>query len=496
MTDDQERSSGRTRLEKQAAEIVDADTEAIELVRQLDYGYVQHNDEYADWHTSKPLLPMVRAHFLKELEGYSIKELHDHLDTTPADAATLGFDDVPSRTTFGRAWRDRFDDDLQHTIEFNAKQIRELAAERGNPIGGTVFGPDDTGGSSKRTEQRLLRRKTRDVLEEMEDVVFPALSLDRTDDPVYDEDDLLTLETLMAIKTKAANNGGDIYGDLLAEENEIDLDAPFYEDGPTGETLLEELKELTVEEITAMHNRAATRILTRAKPYTEFPRPVMLAIDMTYVGYYGERDEMLWVQGAPDDKEYDWCHKFATASIIGDNIHFTVAMLPVGNPEERDTDAYPGEDRSYRVGEVVRELLARATQHISIDQLVADREFHAADTVIAAEEHDVRYVIPVPRNKRIKRELEGADDQVTVKEEFGIYGPVKGKASNTRAETTLVILPTNDNEERDEPAPFITNSEVDDEIGLDRRRTKRKIQRYNRRGGIENTYKKIKEFAA
>jgi len=73
---------------------------------------------------------------------------------------------------------------------------------------------------------------------------------------------------------------------------------------------------------------------------------------------------------------------------------------------------------------------------------------------------------------------------------------VKGKASNARAETTLVILPAEDNEERDAPAPFITNSEVDDEIGLDRRRTKRKIQRYNRRGGIENTYKKIKEFAA
>jgi len=107
--------------------------------------------------------------------------------------------------------------------------------------------------------------------------------------------------------------------------------------------------------------------------------------------------------------------KFATASIVGDNIHFTVAMLPVGNPEERDTDAYPSENRSYRVGEVVRELLARATQHVSVDQLVADREFHAADTVIAAEEYDVHYVIPAPRNKRIKRELEHADDQVTVK---------------------------------------------------------------------------------
>lgn len=205
---------------------------------------------------------------------------------------------------------------------------------------------------------------------------------------------------------------------------------------------------------------------------------------------------MLWIQGAPDDNEYDWCHKFATASSVGENLHFTVAMLPVGNPNSRELDAYPGESKSYRVGEVVDELLKRVTSQISVDQLVADREFFAADSVTAAEAHGVRYVIPVPRNKRIKRELARAPDQVLVKDEYPIHGPVKGQITNTRVETTLVILPAEDNRERDDPAPFITNSEVRYEISLDRRETKQKIQRYNRRGGIKNTYKKIKEFAA
>ena len=410
MTDDRRRSAGRTQLEQQAADILTADTEPVDLVSQLDFGYVQHNDEYADWHASTPLLTMVRALFLKELENYSYSDLHDYLDSTPADANALGFDNVPSRTTFGRAWRARFDDDLKHTIEFNAERICELAAERGAPIGPTAFESGDTDGTSHRTEQRLPRRKARDVLDGMEDVVFPAIDFDRPDDAVYDDDDLLTLEALMAIKREAANNGADIFGDLLAEERDVALDDPFYEDGPTSETLLEALKDLTVDDIAAMHNAAAARILGRASPYTEFPRPVMLAIDMTYVGYYDDRNEMLWVQGAPEDKEYDWCHKFTTAAIVGDNIHFTVAMLPVGNPEARDADAYPGEDRSYRVGDVVRQLLRRATQHVDINQLIADREFYAADTIRAADAHDVRYVIPAPRTKRIKRELSRADD--------------------------------------------------------------------------------------
>ena len=74
-----------------------------------------------------------------------------------------------------------------------------------------------------------------------------------------------------------------------------------------------------------------------------------------------------------------------------------------------------------------------------------------------------------------------------------MYGPVKGKVGNTRVETTLVGLPPDEN--RDEIQTFLTNLAVDDEIGLDRRRTRRKINRYSRRGGIETAYSGIKLFA-
>jgi IS4 transposase len=58
----------------------------------------------------------------------------------------------------------------------------------------------------------------------------------------------------------------------------------------------------------------------------------------------------------------------------------------------------------------------------------------------------------------------------------------------------LVALPPDDS--YDDVQVFATNLDVDDEIGLDRRRTKKQIERYNRRGGIENAYKKIKAFGA
>jgi len=39
---------------------------------------------------------------------------------------------------------------------------------------------------------------------------------------------------------------------------------------------------------------------------------------------------MEWVQGAPEGKEYSWCHKFATVVIVGENTHYVVGVCPLG----------------------------------------------------------------------------------------------------------------------------------------------------------------------
>lgn len=58
MTDGSERPSGRSRLQKQAIEILEEDTSTIELVESLDFGFLEANDQYGDLHASTPLLPM------------------------------------------------------------------------------------------------------------------------------------------------------------------------------------------------------------------------------------------------------------------------------------------------------------------------------------------------------------------------------------------------------------------------------------------------------
>lgn len=513
-------------LGKQADDVIEAGTEWPELAGELDVSRYQRQDPYPEWHAeTNEFDPMFLAVLWVKAEDESVTGISDRLEDNPEIAEAFGFDgdDIPHGDTFARTWRNRFED-LQDTIERTAKDIDEIATERGSPIGKhTGLHPDEKDGSSKRTEQRLLRKKTKEVLDQMADVVFPALDLPRPEEAIYDEEDLLELMTVMGIKNEAAHNGAVTNGDRLAEQKDIELDDPFYEDGLTGETLLEAIKELTVQGITDMVNRAAERALTRIKPYAEFPNPVFMAIDITYVAYYGEREEMEWVSGTPDHKQYDWCHKFATATLVGDGVHMVVGMLPVGNPEQVDNDEYPGnEDKSYIVGDVVRELLDITNKYVTPRCVYADREFASVDTIAAFEDHNMRYMMPAPRNDRTKRWLERNVDVergiIATEQDWALHGPVKHGVSNERVTTNLVGLPgdpdekqygfgetpdpdeesddDDDDEENLEAVPFYTNTHVDDEIALDRRQTRRKVEQYNRRGGIETAYKKIKEFAA
>ncbi|WP_276414206.1 transposase [Haloarcula halobia] len=170
-------SIGKLPLTEQAAVVVDETTVAADLVTQLEYDRYTHEDPVPDWRPAKPFAAMVGALLLQELEDASDGWLHRTLDADPELAANLGFepDNPPSRSAISRAWSGRLAE-LRSTIETSARQIQQLAAERGSPIGAPyeTNASEEPTGSSKRTVNRLLRRKTRDLLDELQTVVLPA----------------------------------------------------------------------------------------------------------------------------------------------------------------------------------------------------------------------------------------------------------------------------------------------------------------------------------
>jgi len=374
-----------------------------------------------------------------------------------------------------------------------------------------------TRGRAPSTVQRLLRKKRKEVLDELKTVAIPSMSIPRPDEANYEKDGLLALEAVAAIKRSAANNAGEQLGDR--KNPNPDLDDPFYEDGPSGETLLEAMKQMSVEEIARVMNFALRKTYTRAKPRLReleqengrrFGVRAKIALDITYVAYYGDRDEMAWVQGAPEDKGYDWCHKFATAVIVGENTHYVIAVCPLGSTEFADTQAYAGKDGSYYVGDVARRLLSIAEEYMNIHLVYADREFHAADVINTLETHGLSYVIPAVRNERIGRMCDRVDQlksgydepndtPLYVENDFSMQSRMKDDVGNSKVYTNVVVLPPDDDDdvyEDGSPQPFLTNLDVSDDIALDRRWARDQVEKYQERGAIENSYSSIKEAAA
>ena len=118
-----------------------------------------------------------------------------------------------------------------------------------------------------------------------------------------------------------------------------------------------------------------------------------------------------------------------------------------------------------------------------VRRLYADREFYATDVFSTLEHRDIFYVIPTPRADRVKGLIASMSDRVTVKSDHAVYGPVTHSVTNTSVVSTLVELPSD--EDHDEIQVFATNLDVNDEIDLDRRWTKKQITCYRHRGRIE-----------
>lgn len=219
---------------------------------------------------------------------------------------------------------------------------------------------------------------------------------------------------------------------------------------------------------------------TAARQHELFDRRVTAAIDLTTVGYWADGDDLEMVMGAPPDKEYEECYEFATLSVVGETTQFTLAMRP--------------RQKGDRYGDVGRDLLMRAKQHVHIDTVYADAAFASADVVRALEQHHVHYVISKPKDVRVKRFIRRMDHDVAVNHEYTIYGNVLGGPTNAPAETTLVAVPSSYDE--DKTVACITNKDVHAEIGVERRWTQGVIDRYSRRMATENSYKTIKDFLA
>ncbi len=177
------------RLERQADELIDKDTNLLTAVSRLEFGKTPVVEAADEWDAKYSYQPMVRAFYCKELAGFTTVELYDYLADAER-ASTLGLNPdqfapdkvTPGRTTLGRAWRDRFSDHLKRFITQSAERILAIAHNMGNPLGMRALKPTDRTDCSNRSKRRYISEKAKDVTDALCQITFPAIDLGRPDE--------------------------------------------------------------------------------------------------------------------------------------------------------------------------------------------------------------------------------------------------------------------------------------------------------------------------
>src|SRR3989338_51743 len=157
------------------------------------------------------------------------------------------------------------------------------------------------------------------------------------------------------------------------------------------------LQRIYLEDIQEYLKTFFDLVLKRLKHFNM--RGITVAFDETYLPYYGQKWSM-WIYGYNNKlKGATGSYKFMVCSIVLGKRHLVLYMLPM----KRGDEAY----------EFLEQMLSRIQKYLNVKLVLCDRGFFSERVVSTLEEHDMKYVILTPKNKKIKRYMKAKELQVT-----------------------------------------------------------------------------------
>ena len=441
------------------------DTDLITAFENLDHSIDEIEDGYPAWHPA-PLSfrAMVLAFIFMEITGDSYAGFTERLTRQPEVATALGFGRVPDESAFSRAWRNRFGDAVQEYVQtaahFVVKEVHDfdIPAPEARPKEEIVDEPSVEEDSVE--EESFSQDEIVQTTRLARDHAFGYFESDRAANASYEDTRFFELQTFMGMVRCGTAQGAARFQYRRGEDY-----------GPHGDTHLRAVKQFAPEELIEGFNTTTDRLLSVIASEASFRRPVTAAIDITTIPYYGDVEEMPMVSGTKDDEGRAF--KFATLSIIGQNIPLVLAVEPV-----RESSAWD-ENPPNQIHRTVRRLVQRAKEHVPIETVLCDREFDSMRVFQTLSNLDVNYLIPKRINSSEREVLERMeeDDQEVAVESASVH--VEAGSHPMR----FLYVPSTSGEGT---TVFATNLRV----GPDEAETF--CQRYSRRWQIENEYKSIK----
>ncbi|ADD07334.1 ISH7-type transposase ISNma10 (plasmid) [Natrialba magadii ATCC 43099] len=519
----------------------------IEVLRNTFFQDETYGDARAKWHrNTTSFYAWVKAHMLRLAWDCRERLLHRFLHSFPNICRDFGFSVAHNRDTSGapsqsrlwEMWNKEFTDVQREFVRTATEEALAFAREQGIPAPDPVFRPEERDISSKRSEQRLVAEKTKEVWQQAKPFVTDTFYLKRADNSVIHENAFWEQHAYMGMRENMYAQSG---------QHSFFIDSQR-DHTPSASNHRYQIGKLTVEETRSMLHETTRMLIARARHNSELVGKLWAAIDITkgnpWTGEI-ERDEddnitEDWILGYKDGEVY---YQWATIQIVGYDIPLVLDAIPV--------------KRGMKRADIVDSLLENALDLVDdIELVMMDREFDNDGVKDACDKHGV-YYLNGARKRQSERatctRLRRAGKTVHIEEETVPDGPtrkrmflpsstddpdaedmeessepVKGSSDvreEMREDLAELGIDLNDDDDRrgfgpviddlreqeaNEPtvgsdedaqtyALFETNHPSvtlnDDDSEIERiHMVERMVRRYRHRWGIENGYKQIKTF--
>lgn len=273
--------------------------------------------------------------------------------------------------------------------------------------------------------------------------LFPAIEFPRNDNTSYEDTELLHLPVFAGMQNICSHEAYDIMTRLVDKEL------------PKANTVLHHIREMPREQIYEMYEQAGQRILELAEEEGRLDQEVDVAIDMTEIQYYGDKNDEMVVE-TQRKKGTTHCHKYATLKVVSGGEQYTIKSIPVNKFASTE--------------DLVEELLQYAEQHIDTRRVYMDREFFSGAIINLMDDNNWTYIMPAVETTPIQKIIEDADG-----EDFQRY-TTRGKETST---FNLVLREGKNGDLK----PFATNCNQMEVLAYDL------FDLYGRRWDIETGYR-------
>lgn len=224
---------------------------------------------------------------------------------------------------------------------------------------------------------------------------------------------------------------------------------------PSVDTILNRLSNQPYHILEKGFDKSFQSLLSKAAKRHLFNRPVVVAIDLTDIEWYGE--DLPFIVISKTKNGTNRFIRFATIAIVEDGKRFTLKVLPIT----------PFSNRA----KIVKQLVEYARRFVDIRVILMDRGFYSNEVIKTIKAMEVSFLLPAVKNEKVKRKMEEAFQK----------GPMEYEMSDG----VTYILSVIKDEEKDRLLPYATNMRVDPQV---------LHELYTKRFGIETQYRVKNRF--